>query len=294
MAYGKIKVDQIESATKTVDVDDLSTSASPTFTGTVTIPTPTAGDSSTKAASTAFVDTSFSKKASPTFTGTVTAAIGVFTGDVTFDSATNAGQDVVWDESDSALEFADSTKAVFGTGGDLSLVHDGTNSTIENVTGELRLDPKSGERGLVLAADGAVTAYYDNAAKIATSTGGVNVTGTATVDGITIDGKYEQAAETVAALNIDCATGNYFKKVINSASQTFTVSNIPASGTAYTFILELELTSGSVNWFSNVEWPAATAPTLTTGKTHLIIFNSTYNNAGSHKWRASTLLDYTT
>ena len=45
--------------------------ASPTFTGTVTVPTPTAGDNSTKAASTAFVVASFATKASPTFTGTV-------------------------------------------------------------------------------------------------------------------------------------------------------------------------------------------------------------------------------
>ena len=47
--------------------------ASPTFTGTVTIPTPTAGDNSTVAASTAFVATSFAPKASPTFSGTPAA-----------------------------------------------------------------------------------------------------------------------------------------------------------------------------------------------------------------------------
>ena len=46
--------------------------ASPTFTGTVTVPTPTVGDNSTVAASTAFVVASFATKASPTFTGTVT------------------------------------------------------------------------------------------------------------------------------------------------------------------------------------------------------------------------------
>jgi len=49
--------------------------ASPTFTGTVIITTPTAGDNSTKAASTAFVTTAMAGKAptaDPTFTGTVT------------------------------------------------------------------------------------------------------------------------------------------------------------------------------------------------------------------------------
>lgn len=46
--------------------------ASPTFTGTVTIPTPSPGDNSTKAASTAFVAANYAPLASPTFTGTVT------------------------------------------------------------------------------------------------------------------------------------------------------------------------------------------------------------------------------
>ena len=50
--------------------------ASPTFTGTVTIPTPTAGDNSTVAASTAFVVASFANLASPTFTGTPTLPTG--------------------------------------------------------------------------------------------------------------------------------------------------------------------------------------------------------------------------
>ena len=47
--------------------------ASPTLTGTAAAPTPSAGDSSTKIATTAFVATSFAPKASPTLTGTPAA-----------------------------------------------------------------------------------------------------------------------------------------------------------------------------------------------------------------------------
>ena len=58
-AYGKVKVDTITydlSGTATdVSVANIATKASPTFTGTVTVPTPTAGDNSTKAASTAYL-----------------------------------------------------------------------------------------------------------------------------------------------------------------------------------------------------------------------------------------------
>jgi hypothetical protein len=54
------------------DLSTYATLASPTFTGTVTVPTPTAADNSTKAASTAFVQGELTAKApvaSPTFTG---------------------------------------------------------------------------------------------------------------------------------------------------------------------------------------------------------------------------------
>ena len=87
MAYGKIKCDALIYDNSGSDVEKTISSlaaaaptASPTFTGTVTVPTATAGDNSTKAASTAFVTTSFAPKASPTFTGTVGAATITATG----------------------------------------------------------------------------------------------------------------------------------------------------------------------------------------------------------------------
>ena len=58
---------------------------------------------------------------------------GTFTGDVTFDGAT-AGRDIVFDRSDNALEFADDARAKFGSGGDLSVYHDGSHSIISNGT----------------------------------------------------------------------------------------------------------------------------------------------------------------
>ena len=55
---------------------------------------------------------------------------GTFTGDVTFDNQSSAGRDIIWDESADALEFQDNTKATFGTGNDLQIYHDGSNSII--------------------------------------------------------------------------------------------------------------------------------------------------------------------
>ncbi len=90
MAYGKIKADTLVYDNSGSDVEVTLSSlgnkanlASPTFTGTVTIPTPAANDNTTKAASTAYVQTELgdylttalgAPKASPTFTGTATFA----------------------------------------------------------------------------------------------------------------------------------------------------------------------------------------------------------------------------
>jgi len=109
-----------------------------------------------------------------------------------------------------------------------------------------------------------------------------------TSTGITIDGPYEQVAEAVSALDIDLNDGNYFTKTINGNS-TFTFSNPPASGTVGSFVLELTHTSGTVTWPSSVKFPADTAPTLTTGKTHLFFF---VTDDGGTRYRGASLVDY--
>lgn len=91
----------------------------------------------------------------------------------------------------------------------------------------------------------------------------------------------------VPDFNIDCSAGNYFTKAI-SGNSYLTVSNVPASR-SYSFTLEITHTSGVIYWFSGVEWPNATAPTLTTGKTHLFVF---VTDDGGTRWRAAALIDY--
>ena len=135
---------------------------------------------------------------------------------------------------------------------------------------------------------GALTGNASGTSATVTGAAQASITSVGTLTAIDIDGPYTQVAEAVGALAIDCGTGNYFTKTINGNS-TFTVSNVPASK-SYSFVLELTHTSGTITWFSGVEWPAATAPTLTTGKTHLFVFHT--DNGGT-RWRASSLVDYT-
>ena len=89
------------------------------------------------------------------------------------------------------INFGDNDKAVFGAGSDLQIYHDGTQSIIEDVgTGPLRIRSNSisieNELGTetisALTQDGAVTIYYDGSPKLATTSSGIDVTGTVTAD----------------------------------------------------------------------------------------------------------------
>lgn len=93
--------------------------------------------------------------------------------------------------------------------------------------------------------------------------------------------------DVASGTNIDCAAGNYFIKTV-SGNITFTVSNVPASR-AYAFTMEVTHTSGTITWFSGVQWPNGNAPTLTTGKVHLISFAT--DNSGT-TWRGVANVNY--
>ena len=90
-----------------------------------------------------------------------------------------------------SIGLADSEKTTFGAGTDLEIYHDGTNSIIDNNTGELRIqgdlvrlmNSAGSKVGLEANVDGNVELYHDNAKKFETTSGGVNVTGEVGVGG---------------------------------------------------------------------------------------------------------------
>tara|TARA_Y100001973_G_scaffold85649_1_gene127842 strand:+ start:12595 stop:14781 length:2187 start_codon:yes stop_codon:yes gene_type:complete len=135
----------------------------------------------------------------------------------------------------------------------------------------------------VAAAAGTLTG-----ATLASGVTASSLTSTGTLTTLTIDGPYKQVSEAVSALDIDCSTGNYFTKTIN-ANSTFTFSNPASSGTVSSFTLELTHTSGVVTWPTSVKWNGDEAPTLTTGKTHLLMF---VTDDGGTRWRGAALVDY--
>ena len=92
------------------------------------------------------------------------------------------------------VSFGDNDKAVFGASSDLQIYHDGLNSHITDAgTGNLILQAtdfvlKSGGTGVYIeAASGVTRLYHSNALKLATTTTGIDVTGTVTADGLSVN-----------------------------------------------------------------------------------------------------------
>jgi hypothetical protein len=119
------------------------------------------------------------------------------------------------------------------------------------------------------------------------SNGRMGIGQTSPASKLDLSGNYASNITAMGALDVDCSTANYFTKTINGAS-TFTFSN-PPSSRAYAFALELTHTSGTITWPTTVKWPKDTAPTLTTGKTHIFIF---VTDDGGTRWRGASLVDY--
>lgn len=88
---------------------------------------------------------------------------------------------------------------------------------------------------------------------------------------------------------INCSLGNYFTATISGATQVV-ISGVP-SGVSYLFTYEVLHQTGTITWPTEVKWAGNTAPTLTTGKTHLFMFVT--DDQGS-RWRGSSLVDYDT
>jgi len=155
------------------------------------------------------------------------------------------GADINGDANiDGDLSFRDNDKAIFGAGSDLQIYHDGSNSYItEGGVGDLRLgaanirigDNTSGAKYIYATQNAEVTLYHNNSAKLATSSTGVDITGTITSDGLTVD---------TNTLHVD-ATNNRVGIGTSSPSALIHASGAAASGGAVE--IRLEDTAASSN-----------------------------------------------
>ena len=107
---------------------------------------------------------------------------------------TTAGNKIVFGDSTSSSD----DRLVFGADSDLQIYHDSSHSRIDDSgTGSLliqtngnniQLNKGTSENMLVANVDDSVELYFNNVKKFETTVSGVDVTGTVTADGLTVDG----------------------------------------------------------------------------------------------------------
>ena len=137
-------------------------------------------------------------------------------------ATTATGIDVTGTVTADGLTLGDNEKATFGAGGDLEIYHDGGTShiraisntlIIESTTGDVQIRPKTGEKALECNDDGSVKVYYDGSPKLATTSTGVDVTGTITGD----DGLSIYGGAGNAYLSVGSNTGSWTWKNYQSS-----------------------------------------------------------------------------
>ena len=162
--------------------------------------------------------------------------------------------------------------------GDTTGTHTGavnaTNVTVTgvvtgNVTGDILGDVKA-QNGTVILDSG---------------TNGTDATYTGNVDGVKYTDTYTTISSSSGTATLDCDSGNVFAITLTENVTTFTWSNPPSTGTAYSFTLKVIQGSSAytISWPSAVDWPNGSAPNLSTGSADVDHFVF-YTHDGGTTW----------
>ena len=175
------------------------------------------GSALTGLASTDIINAEQVNVSGSTTTGIATVSTSIVVGSAVTVTATaiNINPTVTTTIGDSGnVDFSDDAKARFGTGNDLSIYHSGSHSFInDSGTGNLKilssqvdiLNPASNETIATFAENGAVSLYYDNSVKLATTNDGTVTTGIATATGLDTADKITHTGDTDTAIRFPAA-----------------------------------------------------------------------------------------
>ncbi len=122
--------------------------------------------------------------------------------------------------------FADNAKAIFGAGSDLQIYHDGSNSYVEDTaTGSLILKgadvvvKDSSNNDIAKFLDGgAAQLRYAGAVKLATTSSGIDVTGSVTADGLTSSTSIETTGSASKFVSNSSSSGDYIRLYAGSGT----------------------------------------------------------------------------
>ena len=160
-------------------------------------------------------------------------------GDVRFYNTTaGGGHKLEWNATSNNLVFEDNVKATFGASSDLQIFNDGSNSWINEVgTGNLLIgggnevritSPSAGEYMATFVNNGAVNLYYDNSPKLATTSTGIDVTGTVNLTGSVDFGDW---TITESGGSLYFATGGTNKMKLDASGNLDVVGSVNSNAT---------------------------------------------------------------
>ena len=109
------------------------------------------------------------------------------------------------------VDYNDDVKVRFGTGNDLEIYHNGSDSYIDDAgtgvlfirSNDLRLGKYTGELGAQIIADGETRLHFNNSVKLQTKTGGIDVTGEVQCDSLDVDGAADITGNVTLHANLD-------------------------------------------------------------------------------------------
>ena len=176
--------------------------------------------------------------------GAARTTLGLGTTDSpTFAALTSTGEIT----ANGGIALGDNDKATFGAGDDLQIYHDGSDSWISDAAGVgnlyirsndlIVMNAPNNETLLRTSQDGAVTAYHNGSAKLATTSTGIDVTGSGTFNttgdsnsskGIVINTSGTNFESDAGIIQVTHAgsgsnTGGYFMKLKHNGSEKFTI-----------------------------------------------------------------------
>ena len=179
--------------------------------------------------------------------------------DVTTLGTVQASKAVTADSSGN-VKFPDNEELRFGTSDDASIKHDASNTKfLHTGTGGLYIGANTlglqngaaTESYFTATENGSAIMYYDNSNKLETSSTGVNITGTAVTDGVTVDGTLdiEEVVEKVEPSNSTTGTISFDfldQAIINFTSDQTANRTINFRGNSSTALNSMLSTNQSV------------------------------------------------
>lgn len=173
-------------------------------------------------------------------TGNMTCDGGTADGDFTF---SGNSYDVLWDESVDTLHVKENAKVGFGSlGVEASITNNGTATLVSAFQDDLIFNSQSSTADILIKSnnntedmakfipDGAVELYHNNAKKIETTSTGVNVTGTAETDGVSVGGSTKWEIE-LSGNDLIFKYNGTAKIKFASDGEIVTVDDVTAFGT---------------------------------------------------------------